>query len=307
MKKKPDYIKKNGRAFTLVELLVVISIIAMLLAILLPSLAKAREVARRAVCGNNLKQLGTGWHLYAAEHKDTFPVGGTQGGKNKSIYPFWFHYRHGIAGYMPTFTVDNARLLPADDKRAIKPQDSKRISRIWYCPSHAEKMIAGIREYDVAKGVTGGPSNTKIKIPAVGFSYNPHVSLFNCQKVYALKEASRVPILFDFYVPDGTTSSEDGTISRGLPNLCPTPMPDATGNYRDSYFFAEGVSGAHKGMSNFLCADGHIQLNKGTGLVFPVNNLNTKIANLKQFQILFSWNPNKRDGFTPSRPWPSDW
>ncbi|MFA5292127.1 MAG: prepilin-type N-terminal cleavage/methylation domain-containing protein [Phycisphaerae bacterium] len=55
--------KKNG--FTLVELLVVVSIIALLLAMLLPSLNKAREMGRTIMCENNLKQLGTAWYAYA--------------------------------------------------------------------------------------------------------------------------------------------------------------------------------------------------------------------------------------------------
>jgi prepilin-type N-terminal cleavage/methylation domain-containing protein/prepilin-type processing-associated H-X9-DG protein len=51
--------------FTLVELLVVISIIALLLAMLLPSLNKARELGRRTVCANNLKTIALGDQIYA--------------------------------------------------------------------------------------------------------------------------------------------------------------------------------------------------------------------------------------------------
>jgi prepilin-type N-terminal cleavage/methylation domain-containing protein len=57
--------KTNG--FTLVELLVVISIIAVLLAILMPSLQKAREQGRRIVCANNLKTMALGDVMYAQE------------------------------------------------------------------------------------------------------------------------------------------------------------------------------------------------------------------------------------------------
>lgn len=59
---------KNG--FTLVELLVVIAIIAILLSILMPSLGKAREQARRIVCGNNLKQVGIADNIYSQESKE---------------------------------------------------------------------------------------------------------------------------------------------------------------------------------------------------------------------------------------------
>jgi len=64
----------SGRAaFTLVELLVVIGIIALLIAILFPSLRKARESANRAVCLSNVRQVGAGLMLYAQNNRGVFP------------------------------------------------------------------------------------------------------------------------------------------------------------------------------------------------------------------------------------------
>jgi prepilin-type N-terminal cleavage/methylation domain-containing protein len=64
----------RARGFTLVEALVVVSVVAVLLALLVPTLLRARDMGFRAVCANNLRQQNMAWQSYLQDNKDIFPV-----------------------------------------------------------------------------------------------------------------------------------------------------------------------------------------------------------------------------------------
>jgi len=78
----------NSKAFTLIELLVVISIISLLIAILLPSLAKARESAKKIVCAVNQKQTHIGFFSYMMANKDSLVAFSSVDTINRG----WYYY-----------------------------------------------------------------------------------------------------------------------------------------------------------------------------------------------------------------------
>src|SRR5882762_9207931 len=84
--------KRDG--FTLIELLVVIAIIAILAAMLLPALAKAKEKGRQVYCVNNAKQLALAVNLYTGDFAELFPPNPDDG--NSTPYYNWCPGQAGI-------------------------------------------------------------------------------------------------------------------------------------------------------------------------------------------------------------------
>ena len=106
---------KHMRGFTLIELLVVIAIIAILMAMLLPALQTARETGRRAVCINNLKQIGVAVQLYVQDHDGFLPA--------VYLNPEWSR-NSGFMGYLNLAAPSRAKrsviTCPTDSDAAIE-------------------------------------------------------------------------------------------------------------------------------------------------------------------------------------------
>ena len=99
------------RAFSLIELLVLIAIIGILAALLLPVLSSAKAQSKRATCTNNLRQINLGIRIYSDDFNDRSP-GLTNGA------PIWFQYRELLQGYLglngPPSPQDKIFACPAD-------------------------------------------------------------------------------------------------------------------------------------------------------------------------------------------------
>ncbi len=116
--------RRNSGGFTLIELLVVVAIISMLLAVLLPSLNKARMLAKRVACQGNLRQIAYAWNVYLDDSEGRFyqgananlDYGGWQGQRTQGEDPYP-RPLNPYLGLSPTLaTEEGARVFccPAD-------------------------------------------------------------------------------------------------------------------------------------------------------------------------------------------------
>lgn len=112
------FLRRGAAAFTLVELLVVVGIVAALIAVLLPALNRARESARRVACANNLRQLATAVFMYAGENRHRFPAEAMASAPQAADWIHWQADRElkdsALAKYLSGFPAETAR-CPSDE------------------------------------------------------------------------------------------------------------------------------------------------------------------------------------------------
>ncbi|HOV22273.1 MAG TPA: prepilin-type N-terminal cleavage/methylation domain-containing protein [bacterium] len=146
--------KKCRKGFTLIELLVVIAIIAILAAMLLPALARAREQARRGVCISNLKQIGLAIKMYAQDYDENCP------------------------GYDYNGAFDNDDCGPGQSLSLLVPKYAKDTG-IFVCPSSSDTKAPWWIDMDrgVIEGNYGTLTATAANLPLFGqhlsYAYAP--------------------------------------------------------------------------------------------------------------------------------------
>ena len=156
-KMKMKTIKTNTHCFTLTELLIVISVFAILLALLVPSLKRALTLARISTCTANLKSTAVGVNLYTGDNQDYLPAG--------MDGPKYINWMDQIQNYL---IADENLKLTIIEKQSLTISESQGI-KFLFCPSE-------VREYKVWDAVQYRPCFTYV-MPSSGSSYIGAISL----------------------------------------------------------------------------------------------------------------------------------
>ena len=125
--------KRRRKSFTLIELLIVVAIIAILAAMLLPALNKARQAAYATMCQNNASQISKGFIMYAGDYQDWMLPYNLNSAISGWVYPAYIYsYVQGkLRGGDNFFTVT----------------DPIASHNVWWCPVHLNTGVIGQSGY----------------------------------------------------------------------------------------------------------------------------------------------------------------
>jgi prepilin-type N-terminal cleavage/methylation domain-containing protein/prepilin-type processing-associated H-X9-DG protein len=254
MKLKPHLsLRKNtsrcSNGFTLIELLVVIAIIAILAAMLLPALGRAKAKAQGITCMNNTKQLTLAWRMYAEDSNDKLPFGYSTTNPNRSNV--W------VSGYLDNTNPgapDNWNPDTTIRQSILWPYCGNSLG-IWRCPadiSYGTKTgglkVPRVRSVSMSNWVGGNGDSPQDGYRGGWSAGSPPWIVFRTLSQMVKPGPAMTFVLLDERL-DSINDAFFVTDMTGYPNLATTKIVDLPASY-------------HGGACGFSFADGHSEIHK---------------------------------------------